>query len=155
MATHTYSVGIRDYSGEIGTTQVHMGAITAVSIGGALTDMGALRTAIDGVTRGVVARESWVGDNTVLSNAAPTDELAQRELKWLVVYEGNTSNKKYQVTLPTANPTGRLLPGTDLADLTETAMAAFVTAFEDMARTPDDDTETVSVLEIRLVGRNN
>ena len=33
-------------------------------------------------------------------------------------------------------------------------LAAFVTAFQAMARTPDSDTETVTITEIRLVGRN-
>jgi len=153
MASHTYEVALRDYSLEVGRTRVHMGPITAGTIAGALTQMGALRTAIAAITKGVVASEQWVGDNTNLSNAAPTDEEAQRETKWLVLYQGDTSLKKFQITIPTADFQGRLLPESDKADLTETSMAAFVTAFEAIARTPDSDTETVTVLEIRVAGK--
>jgi hypothetical protein len=39
-----------------------------------------------------------------------------------------------------------------LADAGE--MAAFVTAFEAIGRSPDDDEETVTVLRARIVGRN-
>ena len=151
---HVSQFTMLDYSNEKSRVEVYNGAITAASIAGFLTNFGALRTAIEGITRGVVQQEAWVGDRTVISNTPPTDENAQRELKWLVVYSGATSHKLFQVAIPTADPTGRLVPGTDLADLTDTEMAAFVTAFETLARTPDSDTETVNVEQIRLVGRN-
>lgn len=152
MAVHTYSVALRDWSNELGRTKVHMGPITAGTIAGALTQMGALRTAIAGITSGVVASEQWVGDDTNLSNALPVSEEAQRETKWLVTYQGDTSLKKFNITIPTAEFTGRLIAGSDEADLSNTDIAAFVTAFEAIARTPDSDTETVTVLSIRVAG---
>lgn len=151
---HLAQFTLLDYSNERSSTTVNVGAITAVSIIGFLTDFGALRTAIEGITLGVVAQEAWVGDRTVLSNTPPTDPEAQREKKWLVRYVGDTSGKVYQLEIPTAELAGgHLLPMSDFADLTETDMAAFVTAFEDIARTPDDDTETVTVQSIQYVGR--
>jgi hypothetical protein len=153
VAVHTSTFTLRDYDKELGTVTIHNGAITSVSIAGFLTAFGALRSAIDTITNGVVAKEMWVGDNTILSNSIPTGETVQRENKWLVVYEGDTSKKKFQVELPTADPTGRLLTNTNQADLADTDIAAFVTAFEAIARSPDDDTETVTVLEIRYVQR--
>lgn len=143
-----------DYSGEKSTVQFYNGAITAVSLAGYLTNFGALRTAIDGITLGTIHKEKWVGDDTLLSNANPTNAFAQRELKWLVRYRGNSSQKVYTLEIPTADPTGRLLPDSDFADLDETATAAFVSAFETIARAPDDDNENVTVLSIQLVGRN-
>lgn len=132
-----------------------MGDITAVSLPGFLTDFGALRTAIEGITLGKVQQEAWIGDRTVLDNVPPTDPNAQREVKWLVRYIGDTSGKLYSVEIATAELAGgHLLAGSDFADLAETDMAAFVTAFEDIARTPDDDTETVTVQSIQFVGRN-
>jgi len=154
MANHVSVFSFRDFSRELSNVRMYNGAITAVSIGGFLTAFGGMRTALEAITLGVAAQEQWIGDLTVLSAAAPTNVFAQRELKWLVRYHGNTSNKKFTMEIPTADPTGRLVTGTDLADLTETSMAAFVTAFEAFARTPDDDTETVSVDEVVLVGRN-
>lgn len=154
MAKHTSTFSLRDYDKEIGTVTVHNGPITALTIAGFLTAFGALRTAIDGITGGVVAKEQWVGDVTTLSNDIPTDESVQRESKWLVTYEGNTSHKVFQNEVPTADPTGRLLTNTNIADLADTDIAAFVTAFEALVKSPDDDTEGVTVLEIKYVSRN-
>lgn len=151
---HLSEFTLLDYSNEKSRVTVYNGAITSASIAGYLTQFGALRTAIEGITLGVVQQEAWVGDRTVISNTPPANEFAQRELKWMVTYTGDTSNKVFQVTVPTADATGNLVPGTDLADLTTTAMAAFVTAFEAIARTPDSDLETVTIQSIRLVGRN-
>jgi len=146
---------MNDYSNESSRFEVFTGDITAISISGFLTDFGALRTAVEGITLGVVKQEAWVGDRTLLSSIPPTDPLAQRENKWRVVYAGDTSGKLYSVEIATAElGGGHLLPASDFADLTETDMAAFVTAFEDIARTPDDDTETVTVMSIQFVGRN-
>lgn len=153
-AKHTSTFTLRDYDKETGTVTVHNGPITALTIATFLTQFGALRDAIDDITDGVLAKEQWVGDNTVLDNSVPTDESTQRERKWQVVYEGATSHKKYQVEVPTADPTGRLLPNTNLADLADTEIAAFVSAFEAIAKTPDSDTEGVNVLEIRFVSVN-
>lgn len=155
-AQHYGMFKIRDYSNETSTVKFYNGAITAVSLPGYLTDLGNLRTAIQGITAGIIATESWVGDNTVLSQAAPATPVAQRENKWLVTYEGNTNNKLYQMTVPAADVANAalFLPNSDEADLNSTAMAAFVTAFQAIARTPDDDTETVTVKSIRFVGRN-
>lgn len=145
-----------DFSGEKSNMSFYAGDITAVSLPGFLTDFGQLRTAIEGITLGTMNKERWIGDDTLLSNTPPASPVAQREIKWLVTYQGNTSQKLFQMEIPTADLTiaGILVPGTDLADLTQAAMATFVTEFETIARTPDDDTETVNVISVRFVGRN-
>ena len=107
-----------------------------------------------GITLGVLATDQWVGDRTIISSNVPASALAQREIKWLVQYHGNTTGKKFTCEIPTADLEGRVLPGTDLADLTNTEMAAFVTAFQTIARSPDSDQETVTIDAVRVVGRN-
>lgn len=155
-AQHYGMFKIRDYSNETSTVKFYNGAITAASLPGYLTNFGALKSAVQGITSGIIASESWVGDNTVLSQAAPATPVAQRENKWLVTYEGDTSQKLYQMTVPAADITNAalFLANSDDADLASAPMAAFVTAFETIARTPDSDTETVTVKSIRYVGRN-
>lgn len=159
MANH-YSVWtVTDYSEESSPLKVYNGAITAVSIGGFLTDFGALRTATQALVLGTVSDEMWVGDKTMLSNSIPTDPDAQRERKALVTYEGNTSHKLFTCTIPAVRTkdgsnNSLLLAGTDLFDLAAPLVSAWVTAFETLGRTPDSDTETVTVRSIRLVGRN-
>jgi hypothetical protein len=150
---HYGNLTVRDYSDETSNFRVNFGAVTAVSIAGLLTEWGNLRTAVTNVILGIIGKESLVMDSTVLDNTTPASQNAQVELKWLLSYEGNTSKKKFSVEIPTPN-TSKLVPGTDMADLADTDVAALVTAFETVARTPDSDVETVNVLDMRLVGRN-
>lgn len=154
MAQHVSSFTLMDYTKEKSDTSIYTGAITAVSIAGFLTAFGNMRTAIDNLTLGTLHKEAWIGDSTVLSQVPPTNEFAQRELKWLVRYRGNTSQKIFTLTIPTADPVGRLVPDTDKADITNTEVAAFITLFNSFARTPDNDTEGVTFLDMVLVGRN-
>lgn len=152
MSRATFTV--LDFSGEKSPASIPAGPITALSIAGFLTEFGQMRAAIDGITLGAIHKEMWVGDDTVLTNVLPTNAFAQRELKWLVRYRGNTSQKIFTLELPTADPTGRLIAGTDRMDLTETAAAAFVTRFNSFTRSPEDPNEAVTLMEVILVGRN-
>jgi len=152
-AKHYGTFTILDYSEEKSPVSFSFGGVTALNIAGFITQFGALRTALTSIITGVVQKEKWVGDDTVLSNTPPTDQNAQIELKWLLTYEGATTKKKFRQEIPTPDTT-KLVPGTDLADMTDTDIAAYVTAFETIAKSPDDDAEGVNVLDMRLVGRN-
>lgn len=145
-----------DFSEEKGSFSFYAGDITAVSLPGFLTEFGSLRTATENLTRGTMHQEQWVGDRTVLSQIPPTDPDAQREDKLLVTYQGDVSQKLFQLEIPTLDRSivGLLIPGSDDVDLAQTEMAAWVTAFEQIARSPDSDTETVTVISARYVGRN-
>lgn len=161
------SFSILDYSNERGRVSLATGEVTSASLPGLLTEVGELRTAIEGITLGVVANETLTVFDTQLASIPPSDPHAQVERSWLVRYVDNLPffdapinaipNEGYQqvftLTIPTADiaAAGRLVPGTDLANLQEAGMAAFVTAFEQTARSPYGG--TVDVLEIRHVGR--
>lgn len=151
---HRGSFTFVDYSEESASMGFHFGAITPASLAGFLTQFGALRTATEAIVLGELTDDQWVGDATKYANAAPTDTNAQRERVWLVSYEGTTSFSKYTLTIPTGNfdLAGVFLPGTDEVDLTQPAIAAWITAFEALARTPYQ--ETVNVLNIYGEGRN-
>lgn len=155
-----------DHSGERGSISINTGNVTAVSLPGLLTEVGDLREAIEGITAGVVASESLMVFNTPLANEPPASQDAQVERAWLVSYEDDLPffddpvnaipnegyKKRFTLTIPTADIDGRLLANTDKADLTDTDIAAFVTAFETTARSPYGG--TVNVLSITAVGRN-
>lgn len=153
MAKHYAGVTILDYSEETSGTNFSIGAITSVSIAGFLSQFGTWKTALGNIITGTVQKDRWVGDVTDLSNTPPTDPNAQVELKWLVTYQGASTHKKFRQELPTADPT-KTIPGTDKADLTDTDIAAYITAFETVAKSPDNDAEGVEVLDMALVGRN-
>lgn len=155
-----------DHNGEKSTTSFYTGNITAVSLPDTLTEFGQLRTAVEGITLGTVAQESLKVFDTKLSNTRPTDQNAQRERKWLVVYEDNLPffdapvnaipnegyRKVFTFEIATADIANRLVTNTDEADLTNPGIAAFKTAFEQIARSPYGGTTTV--LKLVAVGRN-
>lgn len=164
------SYQLRDYTKETSTVSVITGNVTAASIAGWLTQVGALRTAIEGLTLGIMAKETGKVFDTKLSNDAPTDPQAQREAVWIVTYEDNLPffdapvnaipnagyKKIFTDTLPTADLA--LLgsnPGTELdeIDLVAGPGLAYVTAFEAIARSPYGG--TVNVMSIKNGGRNN
>lgn len=154
MAAHLYDRQYRDFSNELSTSSLHIPAMTALTIVGVLADITGYAAELDGITLGVASQDKIVLDISVLSAARPTNVFAQRELKWLVHYHSNTANKKFTLEIPTADPTGRLIAGTDLMDLTETAAAAWKVGFEVLAVSPDDDTDQCTVDFVELVGRN-
>ncbi len=160
------SFTLLDHSNEKSTVGFYTGDVTAVSLPGLLTEFGALRTAIEGVTLGVVSKESLKVFDTALANQPPADENAQVERAWLVSYEDNLPffddpvnaipnagyRKRFVLSIPTADIVGRLLPNTDLADMADPQIAALVSAMETTLRSPYGG--TINVLEIRAVGRN-
>lgn len=150
----TSSFTFLDRGSETSVHTLFMGAITAVSLPGFLTDFGTYKAALAAITLGTIKKERWVGDDTLLSSVPPVSNLAQRESKFLVSYVGDTSQKTFTLEIPTADLAGITFSAGDEIDLTVAPMPAFVAAFEQLARSPDDNTETVTILTVRHIGRN-
>jgi hypothetical protein len=149
-----YTLTYTDYGREkspakfVGPVPVQSGFDTWVGL------MTSLKAAVAAITLGELAKETRSSYVDIVSNDAPTDANAQRERKWLVTYRANTTEKLFRMEIPCAKVVGNLLPASDEADLTATDMAAFVSAFQAFQRSPDDATETVTIVSIRNVGRN-
>lgn len=141
-----------DNSNEESGFSFNFGPITALTIAAFLTQFGAFRTATDAITIGSLVSDQWTGDKTIYTRVVPSDVNAQRERKFLVTYEGVTTHSKYDLEIPTADFTGRMVADTDKVDLTDTEVAAWITAFETLCKTPEG--EAVNVLSITGVGRN-
>ena len=148
---HEGSLTFIDFSKEKASMGFYFGSITALTIGAFLTEYAALRDATNVITLGNLTADKWSGDVTRYSNAAPTDVNAQRERKFLVTYEDTATLARYHLEIPTADLTGRMVAGTDLVDLTNAGIAAWVTAFEAMCKSPDGN--PANVLEMRAIGR--
>lgn len=160
-SVHIASLGYRDATKEIGTFEIAVGAITAVSIGGFLTQFGAFQTATDNITLGVRARQSWVGDRTTVSNLTPTDPSAQRESKLFVRYMDDVTQAEFHISIPTVDysklvflPEAKDAVAFAAANGAHADIIAWVTAFEALGRSPDSDQNTVTVTGMRFVGRN-
>lgn len=151
-------VQYRDYSGELRTIQnMYSGEITAVSIAGFLTEFGALTAALDAVTLGVRASESW-GEQTIVSNDRPAGKDAQIESEMLVSLQGATTEAPFSFRIPTIDYTAFNYadpPAGDTVILSgagaSAATTALITAIEDLLRAPWDETENVVVVGMRVV----
>lgn len=149
MPQPTYSLSLRDWDKKIGDVQINTGLVTALTLPALLTQIGTLRSAIAALVIGVVANEKQEVFNTILSQAVPTDPMAQRGNKWLVSYHDNTQFfdapvnaipndaylRKFRIMIPTAN--NDLLADNDtFLDITAGVGLAFVNAFQAMAKSP-------------------
>lgn len=150
---------IRDYAdaaenAELSPLIVPSYQIDAANLATWLTGWGTLKTATDAIILGVMAAETVNIYNTTLSGALPASQFAQRELKLRVTYQGDTSLRKRRVEVPTPDLASLTLVGKDNISFSTGVMATWVTAFEALARMSDNDAETVTVIGIKVVGRN-
>lgn len=152
-----FSVSYRDYSGETKAIRVYTGEITAVSLPGLLTQLGAFTTALDAVTLGVRSRQQW-GEETIVSNERATDKNAQVESELLVRCMGATSEAPFSFRIPTVDyeafnyadpPAGDqvILSGAGAS----AATLALVAAIEDAFKMPDDEAEALTVVGMEVV----
>jgi len=146
-------IQITDYSNEKSNFNLTSVTANAGNLAAQQTAAAALVAAIEDLTIGEVTKQI-MQLAVVDTPAIPTNPYAQRELKWLVQYQGDSSGKLFSAEIACPDVTDNVLVNSDIADLASTDWAAFVTAFESYVRSPDNGTETVTVIGARLVGRN-
>jgi len=152
MATQN-TFQITDYSNEKSSFGVTSVTANAGNLAAQQTLAAALAGAVEDLTIGELTKQQMA--LVILDTPAiPTSPYAQRELKWLVSYSGDTSGKIFSVEIAAPDITDNVVVNSDVADLGSTDWLAFVAAFEDYATSPDNGTETVTVISARLVGRN-
>lgn len=147
------SVSYLDHSKELRAVSLFTGEITAITIAGFLTQFGALQTALDNVTLGVRARQSW-GENAVISNTPPANANAQIETEVLVKVRGATTEAPWSFRIPTVDYAAFNWIGDEaiLSGAGATAATiALVDAIEAIAVMPDDEAEGVIVAGIFVV----
>lgn len=160
MANGELKFTIRDNTGEVGPAEIHTGAITAVSLPDTLTQIAAVRTAIDGISIGVLASESLKVFETKLSAAKAASQLAQKGVKWLCGYADTQQffdpgvnaipnagyQKVFTFTIPCADLT-LLVTGEENLNLAAGPGLAFKTAFDAIARSPYGGTCTLQYVK--------
>lgn len=153
----------RDFSRETSTMRLNTANMTAANLAAQQTALTTLAAAADTITTGIQA-ERGIQVDVQGSSTPPASEEAQIEKRWLILYNDTQQyldpptdsvlnpgfGKLFQTEWPCADPTDHLQTNSDLADLTETDVAAFVTAFEAYVRSPYGG--AVNVLEMRFVG---
>lgn len=168
MAGELYTLGFKDFSKENSSSAIHVGGVTAVSLPGLLTDIAAYKAAVDAIVVGVIRYDQLTAYKTNISALLPASAQAQRERKFLITYVDNLPffddpvnaipnagfGQIFNIEIPTADfsLTGLFPTNTDEASLTQTQIAAFKTAFEQIARSPYGG--TVTLLGVTGVGRS-
>lgn len=159
----SYTLTLVDYNGETSRTSINIGVVTVATIASRLSQANDLRAAVAGITIGNQKADTMTAFKTNISNNLPEDPNAQVERKWLVTYADDTEffdlaesipnegfGKVFNVEIATAD--AELLDdNSEFLDLNAGPGAAFVTAFENMARSPYGGQPVV--LSIELVGR--
>jgi len=141
-----------DHSGEIGRFTIPLGAQFA-DLDVFLADdpwldfSGSLNAVTDGLTINIGYSVSERFSNAEFATAG------QREDKWLCIYQDNTTLAIYNIELPCRKNSLATVSGKDTVDLTVSPWALFKTHFEALVFSPDGNATTL--LEVRLVGRNN
>jgi hypothetical protein len=140
------SVTYRDYSRE--TSNVGL-LFADVAAGGANFDtvvglMGDVVDAINDLTLCVQAKVAINQDLESPDPAIATDEYAQREFGLRVFYTDDVNGKTFFFTIPGPDMSNlSVVPGTDLVDLSDTEMAALITAVEAGCKSPYGNAITV------------
>lgn len=158
---NTLSYTMLDYDREKSDAVMNIRPVTALNITTFLSDVGALRTAIDNVVLGTVSNEKATLFNTVISNIPPTDKNAQVERKWLLTYTDTTPEyavgvpnpgygKIFQHEIATADAS-LIQDNTEFMDITAGVGLALKNAFEAVIVSPYQGQP--QVLSVQLVGR--
>jgi hypothetical protein len=105
----------------------------------------ALVAGVEGISRLVTDRWDFGARRTETGDPRPTAGSAQVNIEWQVTYVEATTLEVRTVRIGGANLdiSGILLPSSNIADLTATEMAAFVSAFEAYVLGPNGNAVTV------------
>lgn len=156
--TDRYSLTITDYDGEASSFGFETATVNAANFDAQNTLRGAFYTATLDMMLGVVRSENFVITGAT-NRAVPTNQAAQRELKFLVTMIDGTVDKFFQFEIPCAN-TALLAAnnsylvknGSIQTPDTGGEIAAFIAATEAVYVSPYGN--AAEVWNIELVGRN-
>lgn len=153
MANGHHVIPFNDYGSERSTVTARGAELTAVNFDAEYTKLVQFYDAIVGITLGLRVGAKFGNDIPVVAADTPSaDPNAQRERKWLVRYSDATAMKNYTMELPCADLSFLDPNNKEYADMLDPAVASFVSAFESLVLSPDDNAVTVD--SIQHVGRN-
>lgn len=145
-----YSKG-KDGKPEQGAMEIRILDLNAGNLAASITALGDLLTATQAISLGLLAHETITLSDTYSNAGFATDKAAQREQKWLVSMEDNTSHNVYSFTIPCAD-TSLLANNNETLDLSAGAGQTFKQKLEAVYRTKEGNAGTV--ISVKYVGRN-
>jgi hypothetical protein len=147
-----------DAGNEPGTMKFYAKVITAANHDAQQTLFSTLATKAGVLALGAEGKRRYADE--VLEDWDQPSNGANRETKLLVQFKDSTSGKRFTTTLPTIDPTIPVyiqnINVKDAIAIDEpTSIVEFIAAFEAFAVPPEAPTHTVTVIGLRVVGRNN
>lgn len=148
---------ILDHSNETSRVGFHLPDMSAanyeaVSGDGVGQSVGELRLALNPLILGNHLRRTVVSDLYLDAATLPTNGAAQRERKARFTYRDTVNARLGAFEIPTFDSETYATPGTDVLDITQTDIAAMITAVETHAVSRDGN--AIEVLSGQIVGRN-
>lgn len=155
---------VRDHSNELSRTNLNMPIITSANFTAQAGLLTALVAAVDDISIGVMAG-SGISHVANLGTIPPTEELAQIETAWKVIYTDSQPfldpgtdlvpnpgyGKPFQLDIPCADYTDNLMLNSDRANIGDAGVVdAFVDAFEAVVKSPYGG--SVTVIDIIVTG---
>jgi len=149
-------ISLSDYGGQKSNIHFEVVELTAANLDLQMSYQDNLMNKIFALTRGTL----HVRKRTLFIvkgwNPQSSDPLAQRELKWLLLYSDDVTGKEYKREMPTAKLTtgaqGTLLPNSEAANFAADLWIDFKAAFELVVISPVGN--PVTLISAVVVGRN-
>jgi len=148
--TGSFNFGIVDYGLKTSRVGGYTVDINAGNLAAQDTALDALKTAIDGVSLGVIWSDTRNFKAETSVKSQPASDVANRGNKWLVRGVDGTNGQAWKMEIPCADPSLQVSTGTYM-DISGGAGAALVTAIE--AVVVSQDGNAVEVQDIVLVTR--
>lgn len=139
-----------DFNGDKGNCSFEGSDLAAVNFDAQRALQNTLRDATNAIVLTNLDRYAVEALSSPQQAEKPANAFAQREIKWLVRYHDVVTQNRQTVEIPGAD-LSKLIAGTELADMTDTDVAAFVSAFEAYVKTADGNAPSVD--EIVYVSR--
>lgn len=139
-----------DYDSEKTRFGFYLPTLTSANLDTVVAQVGAIQTAVNAIVLGEFDGLT-VKVSEVKPSSVPTNQYAQRESKWRVAYTDDSNplgDGHFEIGMPDLT---KLSSGTNKADLTDTDIAAFVSALEGAAVSRLGN--TITVVEMVHVGR--
>lgn len=137
--------------------KIYVEQLTVANLAAFDTAWATFKIATNGITLGVFRDEKVLIYDNFISGLIPTEEFARRENKLLIRYTGDTSGSQHRVELP-APAMDLLTSETGDANFIvlndADVMQIFVSEFEQLAKSPLDGSEAVTIQSVQYVGRN-
>jgi hypothetical protein len=142
----------RDFAKQTSRFELSTDDVTAANLAAIEAQRGALKTALNALTRGVFARETLLAVD-IEDAGVSSDEEASREVKWLLRLQDSVTGEQLTRELPTALLTGHLVAGTEDANMAHADWVALKSAIDGNYINPETN-NSLFLVSAKKVGRN-